>query len=76
MRSLISWRKVKNVCKSNFLWQHHAISSAGYSRSFPPEMRYFFLTYTKYACEKLPFSVEKSLAESSCRIVWYCHEKQ
>jgi len=28
-------------------------------------MRYFFLTYTKYACEKLPFFDEKSQAESS-----------
>ena len=28
-------------------------------------MRYFFLTYTKYACEKLPFSAAKSQAESS-----------
>ena len=28
-------------------------------------MRYFFLPYTKYACEKLPFFDEKSQAESS-----------
>ena len=34
-------------------------------QSFAPEMRYFFLTYTKYACEKLPFSGVKSSAEFS-----------
>ena len=34
-------------------------------RSFPPEIRYFFLPYTKYASEKLPFSSAKSLAECS-----------
>jgi hypothetical protein len=39
--------------------------SPGYSRSFAPEIRYFFLQYAKYACEKLPFSDEKSRAESS-----------
>ena len=32
-------------------------------RSFPPEIRYFFLPYTKYVSEKLPFSSAKSLAE-------------
>ena len=45
--------------------QHRTNVSSVYSRSFSPEIRYFFLTYTKYACEKLPFSDEKSLAESS-----------
>ena len=37
----------------------------GPQKSFPPEMRPIFLTYTKYACEKLPFSGAKSLAECS-----------
>ena len=39
--------------------------STAYSRSFASEIRYFFLPYTKYACEKLPFSDEKSQAKSS-----------
>ena len=39
--------------------------STAYSRSFSPEIRYFFLPYTKYASEKLPFSSAKSLAECS-----------
>ena len=47
------------------LRQHHTNVSSGFSRSFPPEMRYFFLKYTKYSCEKLPFSDEKSQAKSS-----------
>ena len=47
------------------LRQHRIIASAAFSGSFTLEIRYFFLTYTKYACEKLPFSDAKSLAESS-----------
>ena len=41
-------------------------------RSFVPEMRQFPLKYTKYSCGKLAFSDKKSLAESTCRFVWYC----
>ena len=37
--------------------------STAYSRSFASEIRYFFLPYTKYVSEKLPFSSAKSLAE-------------
>ena len=48
-----------------FIRQHHINVSLVFIRSFSPEMRYFFLTYTKYACEKLPFSDAKSLAECS-----------
>jgi len=42
--------------------------STAYSRSFASEIRYFFLPYTKYASEKLPFSSAKSLAECSTPI--------
>ena len=45
--------------------QHSTNVSTAYSRSFSPEIRYFFLPYTKYASEKLPFSSAKSLAECS-----------
>ena len=56
--------------KSQLFWsfpfvQYRINVSSGYSRSFSPEIRYFFLKYTKYSCEKLPFSDVKSLAESS-----------
>ena len=39
--------------------------SAAYNQSFALEIRYFFLPYTKYVSEKLPFSSAKSLAECS-----------
>ena len=45
--------------------QHPTNVSTAYSRSFASEIRYFFLPYTKYASEKLPFSGAKSLAECS-----------
>ena len=45
--------------------QHSTNVSTAYSRSFSPEIRYFFLPYTKYASEKLPFSSAKSLADCS-----------
>ena len=45
--------------------QHSTNVSTAYSRSFASEIRYFFLPYTKYASEKLPFSGAKSLAECS-----------
>ena len=45
--------------------QHSTNVSTAYSRSFAPEIRCFFLPYTKYASEKLPFSGAKSLAECS-----------
>jgi len=34
-----------------------------FTGSFASEIRYFLLKYTKYSCEKLPFSAAKSLAE-------------
>ncbi len=55
-----------------FLGQHRTITSATFSGSFTLEIRYFFLKYTKYSCEKLPFSTAKSPAECSCRIMRYC----
>ena len=48
-----------------FRRQHPTNVSTTYSRSFASEIRYFFLPYTKYASEKLPFSSAKSLAECS-----------
>ena len=53
-------------------WQHRTIASATFSGAFTLEIRYFFLKYTKYSCEKLPFSTAKSPAECSCRIMRYC----
>ena len=50
------------------LRQHRTIASATFSGAFTLEIRYFFLKYTKYSCEKLPFSDDKSLAESSLSI--------
>ena len=46
-----------------FRGQHPTNVSAAYNQSFALEIRYFFLPYTKYASEKLPFSSAKSLAE-------------
>ena len=45
--------------------QHPTNVSTAYSHSFAPEIRYFFLPYTKCASEKPPFSGAKSLAECS-----------
>ena len=45
--------------------QHSTNVSTAYSQSFASEIRYFFLPYTKYASEKIPFSGAKSLAECS-----------
>ena len=60
------------VCPFAFiLRQHRTIASATFSGAFTLEIRYFFLKYTKYSCEKLPFSIAKSPAECSCRIMWY-----
>ena len=57
------------VCPFAFiLRQHRTIASATFSGAFTLEIRYFFLKYTKYSCEKLPFSDDKSLAESSLSI--------
>ena len=61
-----------------FLWQHRTNVSLGFSQSFTLEMRYFFLKYTKYSCEKLPFSNEKSQAESSppiCAVLLLNHSE-
>ena len=61
------------VCPFAFiLRQHRTIASATFSGAFTLEIRYFFLKYTKYSCEKLPFSTAKSPAECSCRIMRYC----
>ena len=72
--SLVTRSKHRQNTVGAFLFcgQYCVITSATFSRSFAPEMRYFFLPYTKYACEKLPFSDVKSQAECSCRIVQYC----
>ena len=48
------------VCPFAFiLRQHRTIASATFSGAFTLEIRYFFLKYTKYSCEKLPFSDAK-----------------
>ena len=47
-------------------------TAADFSGSFPPEMRYFPLQYTKYSCGKISFSDAKSHAEFSCRFPWSC----
>ena len=61
------------VCPFAFiLRQHRTIASATFSGAFTLEIRYFFLKYTKYSCEKLTFSTAKSPAECSCRIMRYC----
>ena len=64
--------RLRFFCFSSNLRQHRTITSAAFSGSFTPEIRYFFLKYTKHSCEKLPFSTAKSPAECSCRMMRYC----
>ena len=47
-------------------------SPATFSRSFVPQMRYFFSKYTKYSIEKISFWDAKLLAECSCRMLSCC----
>ena len=57
------------------LRQHRTIASAVFGGSFEPEMRYFFLQYTKYSREKYLFPNSKSLTEYSCRTMRCCPKK-
>jgi len=67
-------RKTATIPTHRFLFirQHHINVSPVYSRSFSPEIRYFFLTYTKYACEKLPFSTKNLWLNPRRQFIWYC----